>query len=51
MQMNLDLNEKRHDIVRPDVLFLSKTTRYNDRITQITIKATKAIETAGRVET
>ncbi len=24
MQINLDLNSKRHDIVGPDVLFLSK---------------------------
>ncbi len=30
MQINLDLNSKRHDIVGPEVLFLSKTTRCND---------------------
>ncbi len=30
MRINLDLNYLRHDIVRPDVLFLSKTTRCND---------------------
>ncbi len=30
MRINLDLNKKRHDIVGPDVLFLSKTTRCND---------------------
>ncbi len=32
MRINLDLNKKRHDIVRPDILFLSKTTRCNDRL-------------------
>ncbi len=30
MRINLDLNSKRHDIVGPDDLFLSKTTRCND---------------------
>ncbi len=30
MRINLDLNSKRQDIVGPDVLFLSKTTRCND---------------------
>ncbi len=32
VRINLDLNKKRHDIVRSDVLFLSKTTRCNDRL-------------------
>ncbi len=32
MRINLDLNSKRHDIVGPDVLFLSKTTRCNDTL-------------------
>ncbi len=30
MRINLDLNSKRHDIVGPDDLFLSKTTKCND---------------------
>ncbi len=39
MRINLDLNKKRHDIVGPDVLFLSKTTRCNEYISTLPVKS------------
>ncbi len=37
MRINLDLNKK-DDIVGPDVLFLSKTTRCNEYISTLPVK-------------